>query len=92
VVLPVVLLVLLLNPPVTCCITAAGMQDDAESSEGHEAEPAGPSDHSLEDDSIQAFEGHAGAQLLLLLLLLQLLAVVVVHTSTHAHLRPQTLR
>lgn len=35
-----------------------GMQDDAESSEGEAA--AGPSDHPMEDDSFQEFEGHGG--------------------------------
>lgn len=40
-----------------------GMQADSESSEGVEAEPAGPSgDHGMEDDSFQEFDGHAGQQ------------------------------
>lgn len=47
-----------------CCCAFAGMQDDAGSSEGDEEAQAGPSDHAMEDDSLQDFEGHQGEILL----------------------------
>lgn len=36
------------------------MADDVESSGDGEDGEAGPSDHPMEDDSLQCFEGHAG--------------------------------
>jgi hypothetical protein len=36
------------------------MDDNADSSEGDEDAPAGPSDHAMDEDSIQEFEGHQG--------------------------------
>lgn len=43
-----------------CVYVPLGMSHDVDSSEADEEAPAGPSDHAMEDDSIQDFEGHGG--------------------------------